>query len=87
MQVEIESLKKTESKLKLEMKNLGSQTKTSDVSFTNRAEDTEEGILGIEEKVKEMDMSVKQNFKISKTLGENIQEIRETMKRQNLQML
>ena len=69
------------------MKNLGSQTKTSDVSFTNRAEDTEEGILGIEEKVKEMDMSVKQNFKISKTLGENIQEIRETMKRQNLQMV
>ena len=43
MQVEIESLKKIQHEIKLEMKNLGSQTKVSNVSFTNRAEDREEG--------------------------------------------
>lgn len=52
MQVEIELLKKTQSEIKLEMKNLGSQTKVSDVSFTNRAEDIEEGISAVEEKIK-----------------------------------
>lgn len=57
------------------MKNLGSQTKASEVIFTNRAEDTEEGISGIEDKVKDMDTSVKQNLKLTKILGQNIQEI------------
>lgn len=36
---EVESWKKTQTELKLEMKNLGGQTKTSDVGLTNRVQE------------------------------------------------
>ena len=43
------------------MKNEESQTKTSEVSLTNRVQYIKERILGIEENREEMDTSVKEN--------------------------
>ena len=45
------------------MKNEESQTKTSEVSLTNRVQYIKERILGIEENREEMDTSVKENVK------------------------
>jgi hypothetical protein len=44
LKVEMESLKKTQTKVKLEMKNVGTQTKTSEASLTNRVQEMEERI-------------------------------------------
>lgn len=44
IKVEIKSLKKMKTKIKLKIKNLGSKTKTSVVSFTKRVQEMEEKI-------------------------------------------
>lgn len=48
---EKESLKKTKTEIKLEMRNSGSQAKTSEVSHTNRLRDMEERISELEDQV------------------------------------
>lgn len=61
---ETESLKKkTQTEIKLEMNNLGSQTETSKVSFNHRVQNMEERISGIEDRVPEMNTSAKDNIK------------------------
>ena len=72
--MEIESTKKTQFWVKQKMKNLESQTKTSKVKLTNRVQEMEERISGIEDKIEEMDTSVKQNVKYKKFQAQNIQE-------------
>lgn len=47
----------------MDMKNLRSQTDTSEVSLTNRVKDMGERISGGEEKVEKTDISVKENVK------------------------
>lgn len=64
------------------MKNLGGQIKVSDVSFTNRLQDMEERISGHEDKAEAMD-KVKKKMLNPKT----IQEIRDTIKTPNLQVI
>jgi hypothetical protein len=44
MNVEIESLKETQIEINLKMKNLGSQTKTSELSSTDRIQETKERV-------------------------------------------
>lgn len=63
MKIERESLNNTQNKVKLEMKNIGSQTKISEVSLDNSI-DMDERPSGIEDKVKEMDKSVRENVNI-----------------------
>ena len=52
---------KTQTKIKLNVKNLGYQTKPSEDSLPNRLQDMEERISGVKDKVKEMDILVKEN--------------------------
>lgn len=80
MKVEIESLKKTKTETKQEMKNLECQTQTSEVSLTKRME---KRTLGIEE----MDTSVKENVKCQKLQARNLQELWDTMERSNLRII
>ena len=47
----------------------------------------EERILGVEDTVQEIDSLVKENGKSYKSLSQNIQEIGNTMKRQNLRII
>lgn len=58
VEVEIESLRKTQTD-KTENENLGRQTRTLEISLTNRIQDMEGRILGIEDNVEEIDTSVK----------------------------
>lgn len=60
--VETESLKKTQTEGKWEMKNSETQTRASDSCLTNRIE-TEEGISGMGDKTEEMNTLVKEDVK------------------------
>lgn len=50
LQVERELLRKTQTEIKLEMYNLGSQVKISKISFTKKAQNIAEGISGVTSK-------------------------------------
>jgi hypothetical protein len=63
------------------MKNLGKRTRVTDASITNRIQETEEKILGVE------DTTIKENTKCKKLLTQNIQEVQDTIKRPNLKIV
>ena len=67
----------------LEMENLGKRTGTTDTSITNKIQEIEEELSGIEDTIEEMDASIKQNAKYKKFLTQNIQEIRDIIKPKN----
>lgn len=63
---EIGSLKKAKSNKTWNEKNSGIQTKSLEGSSNNRLDEIEEIILNLEDKVKELDHSVKENVKSKK---------------------
>ena len=65
LKVEVETIKKPQMEANLEMKNLGKRSEITDVSITNRIQEIEERISGVEDTVEEMDTTVKkiQNIK------------------------
>jgi hypothetical protein len=62
------------------MENLEMMSVATDASITNRIEEIQETISGIEDTVKE-------NTKLKNLLPQNIQEIQETMNRPNLRII
>jgi hypothetical protein len=68
-------MKKTQAKGNLEIKNLGTWIRTSEGRSTNRIQEMEEGISGIEDTIGQIDTVVKENVKPKKSLTQNIQEI------------
>ena len=66
------------------MENLGKRTGTTDTSITNRIQEMEDRISGVEDRTEEIDTSVKENVKSKKFLAQTTQEIWDTMKRPNL---
>lgn len=61
--VEIESSKKSQTDIKVKMKNLESQTKSSEESPTNTFQAMEWRILTLEDKIEEVSILVKENVK------------------------
>lgn len=86
MQVEMDSLKKIQTEIKLEIKNVGSQTEASGASYTKKAEDIKQEISGTEDKVGEMETAVKENVKSGNNYGTKYPGNLDTMKRLNLQI-
>ena len=68
------------------MENLGTRIGTTDVIITNRIQEIEERILGIEVTIEEMDTLVKKKLNLKKFLTK-FQEIWDTMKRPNLRII
>ena len=68
------------------MENLGKRSGITDVSITNRIQETEKKI-SVEDTTEEIDTSVKENSKLTKLLTQTIQEIQDTMKRPNLSII
>ena len=58
-----------------------------DASITNRIQEIEERISGAEDTIENIDTTVKENAKCKKLLTQNIQEIQDTMRRQNLRII
>jgi hypothetical protein len=66
------------------MGNLTKRSGSTDICITNRIQELEERIPGIEDEVEEI---VKENVKSKKFLTQNIQKIWDTMKRYNLRII
>lgn len=69
------------------MENLGKRTGTIDISSTNIIQEMQERISDIEDTIDEINISVKENAKPKMFVTQNIQEISDTMKRQNLRII
>ena len=76
--MEIETIKKSQREITLELENLGKRSGVIDTSITNRIE---ERISGVEDTIENIDTTVKENTKCKKILTQNIQEIWDTMRR------
>jgi predicted nucleic acid-binding Zn-ribbon protein len=64
LNVEVETIKKTQMEANLEMENLGKRSGITDVSITNRTQEIEERIAGVEDTVEEIDTTMKENLNI-----------------------
>ena len=82
---EIETIKKTQSETALEIETLGKKSGTIDTSISNRIQEMEERISSAEDSTENMNTIITENAK--KLLTQNIQEIQDTMRRPNLQII
>jgi chromosome segregation ATPase len=77
-------MKKTQRETTLEIETLGKKSRNIDESISNRIQEMEERISGAEDSIGNMDTTIKENAKFKKILTQNIQEIQDTMRKQNL---
>jgi methyl-accepting chemotaxis protein len=75
----VETLKKTQMEVNLEMENLGKRSGITDVSITSRIQEIEERISSVEDMVEKVDTTVKENSKHKKLLTQSIQDIQDKM--------
>ena len=83
----IETIKKTQMEANLEMENLGKRSGITEVSITNRMQKIEERIWGVKDALEDVDTTIKENSKHKNLLTQNIQEMKNTMKRPNLRII
>jgi methyl-accepting chemotaxis protein len=86
LKLEIETIKKTQRKMTLEKEILGKKSGTIDGNISNRIQEMEERISGVENSIESMDTTIKENAKSNKVLTQNIQEIKDTMRRPKLRI-
>ena len=84
---EVDTMKKTQSEAALEIETLGKKSGTIDASISNRIQKMEERISGAKDSIENIGTTIKENAKCKKILPQNIQEIRDTMRRPNLQII
>ena len=71
----------------MEIETLGKKSGTIDASISNRIQEMEERISGAEDSIENISTKIKENAKYKKILSQNIQEIQDTMRRPNLQII
>jgi hypothetical protein len=81
--VEVETIKKSQRGTTLEIEILGKKSGMIDGRISKRIKEMEERISGAEDSIENMDTTIKENAKYKKILNQNIQEIQDTMRRQN----
>jgi hypothetical protein len=87
LNMEVETMKKTQRETTLEIKTLGKKSGTTDVSISNRIKEMEQRISGAAVFIENMDTTTKENAKCKKILTQNIQEIQYTIRRPNLRII
>jgi predicted RNase H-like nuclease (RuvC/YqgF family) len=87
LKMEVETMKRTQKETTLDIETLGNKSGNIDVSISNRIQVTEERISGAEYSIENMDTTIKENAKCKKILTQNIQEIQDTVRRLNLQII
>jgi hypothetical protein len=85
--MEIETIRKSQREISLEIQNLGKRSGVIDISITNRIQEIEERISGALDTIENIDTTVRENAKSKKLLTQNIQEIQDTMRRPNLRII
>jgi chromosome segregation ATPase len=84
---EVETIKKTQSEATLEIEILGKRSGTIDASISNRIQEMEERISDAEDSIENMGTKNKENVTCKKILTQSIQEVQDTMRRPNLQII
>jgi hypothetical protein len=84
---EVDTIKKTQSEAMLDIETLGKKSGNIDASISNRMQEMEERISGAENSIENIGITIKENAKWKKILTQNIQEIQDTMRRPNLQII
>ena len=80
-------MKKTQTKGRLDIENLGKWTGTTETSTTNRIQEIEERISNTKDTIEEINSLIKEQNKSKKFLTQNIEEIWDTVKRPNLRII
>jgi hypothetical protein len=78
--MEVETIKKTQRKTTLKMEISGKKSGTIDAIISDRIQEMEERISGVEDSIEYVDRTIKENAKCKKILTQNIQEIQDTMR-------
>ena len=81
--MEIETLKKTQRETTQEIKSLGKRSGVTNSSITNRTQEIEERISGVEDTLEDNDTTVKENAKSKKLLTQTFKKSRTQRKDQN----
>jgi short-subunit dehydrogenase involved in D-alanine esterification of teichoic acids len=84
---EVDTIRKTQSEATLEIETLGKESGNIDASISNRIQEMEERISGTEDSIQNISTTIKENVKCKIILTQNIQEIQDTMRRPNLQII
>jgi hypothetical protein len=84
---EVGPIKKTQSEATLKIETLGKKSGTIDASISNRLQEMEQRISGAEDSIKNIGTKIKKNGKCKKILTQNTQEIQDTMRTPNLQII
>ena len=84
---EVDTIKKTQSEATLETETLGKKSGTIDANINSRIQEMEERISGTEDSIENIRTTIKENGKCKKILTQNIQEIQDTMRTQNLRII
>jgi wobble nucleotide-excising tRNase len=87
LKMEVNTIKKTQSETMLEIESLGKKSGTIHASITNRIQEMEDRISGAKHSIENIRTTIKENAKCKKILTQNIQEIQDTMRRPNLQII
>jgi chromosome segregation ATPase len=80
---EVDTRKKTQSEVTLDIETLGKKSGTIDASISNRIQEMEERISGAKGSIENIGTTIRENAKCKKILTQNIQEIQDTMRRPN----
>ena len=84
LKMEVETMRKTQRETTLKIEILGKKSGTIDASISNRIQ---ERISGAEDSIESISTTIKDNTKHKKILTQNIQEIQDTVRRPNLQII
>ena len=75
LKMEVKTIKKSQREATLKIENLGKRSGIIHASITNRIQEMEERISGVEDAIENINTTVKGNAKCKKQLSQNIQEI------------
>jgi uncharacterized lipoprotein YehR (DUF1307 family) len=64
LKLELETIKKSQREITLELENLGKRSGVIDASITNRLQEIEERISGVEDTIENTDTTIKENVNI-----------------------
>jgi uncharacterized coiled-coil protein SlyX len=85
--MEVETIKKSQREITLEIENPEKRLGIIYESITNRIQELEERIPGAENTIENINTTIKENEKCKNILTPNIQEIPKTMRRPNLRII
>jgi uncharacterized coiled-coil protein SlyX len=71
----------------LEIETIGKTSGSIDASISNRIQEMEKRISDAEDSIENMDTTIKENAKCKKILSQTVQDIQDTMRRSNLQII